>query len=155
MRITSNLSDVQFYEIEQGSGEACNIKEYGFVFIEKDANNAEGSKISQGNQQRQISKIEVSEGDKEIQSEIVTFAKEVGINFDIPHVETMFAKGMGVSDSSYYLKLDGERLRSELTEDGKEQRKQEIAEQNKVRSQKYKQRCADALQQITKLRGET
>lgn len=153
-RITSNLSDVQFYEPEQGSGEVCNIKEYGFAFIETDANNAAGSEISQGNQQRQISKIELSESDKEIQSEIVTFANEVGIDFDIPHVETMFAKGMGVSDGNYYLKLDGERLRLELTEDGKEQRKQEIAEQNKARSQKYKQRCADALARITKLRAK-
>ena len=49
-RITSNLSDVQFYEPEHGSREVCNIKEYGFAFVETDAQNAAGSEISQGRQ---------------------------------------------------------------------------------------------------------
>lgn len=153
-RITSNLSDVQFYEPERCSGEVCNIEEYGFAFIETDAQNAAGSELSQSRQQRQVSRIELNESDKEIQSKIVTFANEVGINFDIPQVEIMFTKGMGVSDGNYYLKLDGQRLRLELTDDGKEQQKQEIAAQIEARSQKYKQRCADALARITKLRAK-
>lgn len=59
---------------------------------------------------------------------------------------------MAVSDGNYYLKLDAERLRLELTEDGKEQRKQEIAAQKEARSRKYKQRCADALERIEKMK---
>ncbi len=121
-RITSNLSDVQFYEPELGSREVCNIKEYGFAFIETDPDNAIGSEISQGKQQRQISNIELGESDNEIQSEIVTFANEVGISFDIPQVETMFTNGMGVSDGLYYMKFDGERLRLSFNDDGKSNR---------------------------------
>ncbi|WP_272665090.1 replication endonuclease [Providencia sp. PROV174] len=79
-RITSNLSDVQFYEPEHGSGEVCNIKEYGFAFVEKEAENVLGREILQEKQQRQISKIELNESDKEIQSEIVTFANETNVN---------------------------------------------------------------------------
>ncbi|SUC35264.1 Bacteriophage replication gene A protein (GPA) [Providencia rustigianii] len=149
-RITSNLSDVQFYEPELGSGEVCNIKEYGFAFIETDPDNAIGSEISQGRQQRQISNIELIESDKEVQSEIVTFANEVGIRFDIPQVETMFTKGMGVSDGLYYMKFDGERLRLSFNEDGKEQQKQELAAQKEAISEKHRQRCADVLGRVNK-----
>lgn len=88
-RITSNLSDVQFYEPEHGSGEVCNIQEYGFAFIETDAQNAVGSGILQGEQQRQVSNVEFSEVDKEIRSEIVAITNEVGIHFDIPQIEEM------------------------------------------------------------------
>ncbi|MGL5953662.1 MAG: replication endonuclease [Providencia rustigianii] len=153
-QITSNLSDVQFYEPEHGSGEVCNIKEYGFAFIETDAENAVGSEISQGKQQRQVSKIELSESDEKIQSEIVTFANEVGFEFNIPHSESMFTKGMGVSDGIYYMKFDGERLRLELTEGGKEQQKQELQAQRVAISSKYQQRYANALARINKLREE-
>ncbi|MGO2306145.1 MAG: replication endonuclease, partial [Providencia sp.] len=151
-RITSNLSDVQFYAPELGSREVCNIKEYGFAFIETDPDNAIGSEITQGKQQRQISKIELSESDKEIQSEIVTFANEVGISFDIPQVETMFTKGMGVSDGLYYMKFDGERLRLSFNEDGKEQQKQELAAQKEAISEKHRQRCAGVLGRVNKFK---
>ncbi|MGJ3352092.1 replication endonuclease [Providencia sp. Je.9.19] len=151
-RITSNLSDVQFYAPELGSREVCNIKEYGFAFIETDPDNAIGSEITQGKQQRQISKIELSESDKEIQSEIVTFANEVGISFDIPQVETMFTKGMGVSDGLYYMKFDGERLRLSFNEDGKEQQKQELTAQKEAISEKHRQRCAGVLGRVNKFK---
>ncbi|MEY0650515.1 hypothetical protein [Providencia manganoxydans] len=65
-RITSNLSDMQFYEPERCSGEVCNIEEYGFAFIETDVQNAAGSEISQGRQQRQISRIELNEQESEL-----------------------------------------------------------------------------------------
>ena len=151
-QITSNLSDVQFYEPEQVSREMCNIKEYGFAFIETDANNAAGSEISQGKQQRQISSIEVSEVDKEIQSEIINFANEVGINFDIPQIETMLINGLGVSDELHFIKVDGERLRLELTEDGKEQRKEELNAQKEAISEKHRQWCADILERSVSVR---
>ncbi|MEQ5732018.1 replication endonuclease, partial [Providencia alcalifaciens] len=150
-RITSNLSDVQFYEPEHGSGEVCNIKEYGFAFIEMNAQNAAESEISLENQQRQISNIELSEGDKEIQSEIINFANEVGINFDIPQIENMFIHGLGVSDGLHFIKVDGERLRLSLNEYGKEQQKQELKAQREAISEKYKQRCADSLSRINQL----
>ncbi|MCB6146302.1 hypothetical protein LHK12_18595 [Providencia rettgeri] len=145
---------MQFYEPEQGSGEVCNIKEYGFAFIEKDANNAAGSEISQGKQQRQISSIEVSEVDKEIQSEIINFANEVGINFDIPQIETMFINGLGVSDELHFIKVDGERLRLSLNESGKELQKMELRVQKETISEKYRQRYTNALMRINKLREE-
>lgn len=153
-RITSNLSDVQFYEPEHGSGEVCNIKEYGFAFIETDAQNATESQISQENKQRQISNIEVSEVDKEIQSEIINFANEVGINFDIPQIETMFIKGLGVSDELHFIKIDGERLRLSLNESGKELQKMELRVQKETISEKYRQRYTNALMRINKLREE-
>ncbi|MBZ3682634.1 replication endonuclease [Providencia rettgeri] len=153
-RITSNLSDVQFYEPEHGSGEVCNIKEYGFAFIETDAQNATESEILQRNQQRQISNIEVSEVDKEIQSEIINFANEVGINFDIPQIETMFIKGLGVSDELHFIKIDGERLRLSLNESGKELQKMELRVQKETISEKYRQRYTNALMRINKLREE-
>lgn len=134
-RITSNLSDVQFYEPEHGSGEVCNIQEYGFAFIETDAQNAAGSEILQGNQQRQISSIEVSEVDKEIQLGIINFANEVGINFDIPQIETMFINGLGVSDGLHFIKVDGGRFKLSLNEDGKELQKRELEAQRKVISE--------------------
>ena len=154
LQITSNLSDMQFYPPEIDSGDICDRQEYGLAFIETHAQNAAGSEILQGPPQRQISKIELSEHDKKIQSEIVIFAREVGIDFDIPQLEDMFAKGMGVSNSQYYLKLDGERLRLELTRDGKAQRKHDIAAQKEARNHKVKQRCADVLARMTKLRAK-
>lgn len=45
-RTTSNLLDVQFYEPEHGSGEACNINEYGFAFIYMSTNNFTRSGMS-------------------------------------------------------------------------------------------------------------
>ncbi len=131
-RITSNLSDVQFYEPEHGSGEVCNIQEYGFAFIETDEQNAAESEISRGKQQRQVSNIELSESDKEIQSEIINFANEVGINFDIPQIETMFINGLGVSDGLHFIKIDGGRLRLGLNEDGKELQRRELEAQKEV-----------------------
>ncbi|WP_272673780.1 replication endonuclease [Providencia sp. PROV169] len=151
-RITSNLSDVQIYEPEQGSGEVCNIKEYGFAFIEKDANNAAGCEISQGNHQRQISNIEVSEVDKEIQSEIINFANEVGINFDIPQIETMFINGLGVSDGLHFIKVDGDRLRFGLNEDGKKLQKMELKTQKDAICEKHIRQCVDVLVRISKLK---
>ncbi|MEQ5732019.1 replication endonuclease, partial [Providencia alcalifaciens] len=153
-RITSNLSDVQFYEPEHGSGEVCNIREYGFAFIETDAQNATESEILQRNQQRQISNIEVSEIDKEIQSEIINFANEVGINFDIPQIKTMFINGLGVSDELHFIKVDGERLRLSLNESGKELQKMELTAQKETISEKYRQRYTNALMRINKLREE-
>ncbi|WP_272691664.1 MULTISPECIES: replication endonuclease [Providencia] len=153
-RITFNLSDVQFYEPEHGSGEVCNIKEYGFAFIETNAQNATESEISQGNQQRQISNIEVSEVDKEIQSEIINFANEVGINFDITQIETMFINGLGVSDGLHFIKVDGGRLRLGLNEDGKELQRRELEAQREAISEKHRQRCMDVLVRINKLREE-
>ncbi|EJD6401156.1 replication endonuclease [Providencia rettgeri] len=153
-RITSNLSDVQFYEPEHGSGEVCNIKEYGFAFIETNAQNATESEISQGNQQRQISNIKVSEVDKEIQSEIINFANEVGINFDITQIETMFINGLGVSDGLHFIKVDGGRLRLGLNEDGKELQRRELEAQREAISEKHRQRCMDVLVRINKLREE-
>lgn len=150
LQITSNLSDVQFYEPEHGSGEVCNIKEYGFAFIETDAENAVGSEISQGKQQRQVSKIELSESDEKIRSEIVTFTNEVGINFDIPQLETMFTKGMGVSNGDYYMKYDGERLRLELTKNCKVQKIQEIRIQKEKVRLKSKQMVIQALARLIK-----
>ncbi|MCX9115986.1 replication endonuclease [Providencia rettgeri] len=150
LQITSNLSDVQFYEPEHGSGEVCNIKEYGFAFIETDAENAVGSEISQGKQQRQVSKIELSESDEKIRSEIVTFTNEVGIHFDIPQLETMFTKGMGVSNGDYYMKYDGERLRLELTKNCKVQKIQEIRIQKEKVRLKSKQMVIQALARLIK-----
>ncbi|WP_272656291.1 MULTISPECIES: replication endonuclease [unclassified Providencia] len=147
-RITSNLSDVQFYEPEHGSGEVCNIKEYGFAFIETDAQNAVGIEISQGKQQRQVSNIELSEGDKEIQSKIIAFANEVGFEFNIPHVEIMFTRGMGISDSIYHMKFDGKCLRLELTENGKEQQKQKLLERKDAIKNQYYQRCINVLERV-------
>ncbi|MEY0703509.1 hypothetical protein AB7329_14985 [Providencia manganoxydans] len=57
---------MQFYEPERCSGEVCNIEEYGFAFIETDVQNAAGSEISQGRQQRQISRIELNEQESEL-----------------------------------------------------------------------------------------
>ncbi|MFD1091803.1 hypothetical protein [Providencia vermicola] len=145
---------MQFYEPEHGSGEVCNIQEYGFAFIETDAQNATESGISQGNQQRQISNIEVSEVDKEIQSEIINFANEVGINFDITQIETMFINGLGVSDGLHFIKVDGGKLRLSLNEDGKKQQKQELQAQKVSISNKHRKRCDDALVRINKLRGK-
>lgn len=153
-RITSNLSDVQFYEPEHGSGEVCNIKEYGFAFIETDAQNAAESEVSQENQQRQISNIEISEIDKEIQSEIVAFANEVGIHFNIPQIETMFINGLGVSDGLYFIKVDGGRLRLELNEDGKKLQRRELEVQKASVSNKHQKRYEHALVRINKLRGK-
>lgn len=153
-RITSNLSDVQFYEPEHGSGEVCNIKEYRFAFIETDAQNAAESEISQKNQQRQISNIELSMGNKEIQSEIINFANEVGINFDIPQIETMFINGLGVSDGLHFIKVDGDRLRLGLNEDGKELQKQELEAQTASISNKHRKRCDKSLLRINKFRGK-
>ncbi|WP_404824045.1 replication endonuclease [Providencia stuartii] len=150
-RITSNLSDVQFYEPERCSGEVCSIEEYGFAFIETDAQNAAGAKISQGRQQRQVSRIELNEGDKEIQSKIVTFANEVGINFDIPQIKTMFINGLGVSDGLHFIKVDGDRLRLSLNEYGKGLQKQELEAQREAISRKYRQRCVNVLARINKL----
>ncbi|WP_432652730.1 replication endonuclease [Providencia vermicola] len=151
-RITSNLSDVQFYEPEHGSGEVCNIQEYGFAFIETDAQNDTESGISQGNQQRQISNIEVSEVDKEIKSEIINFANEVGVNFDITQIETMFINGLGVSDGLHFIKVDGERLRLGFNENGKELKKSELKEQRKAISEKYRQRCAGVIVSVSKFK---
>ncbi|HGN1704820.1 TPA: replication endonuclease [Providencia rettgeri] len=147
-RITSNLSDVQFYEPEQGSGEVCNIQEYGFAFVETEAENKAGSEISQGKQQRQVSNIELSEGDKEIQSKIIAFANEVGFEFNIPHVEIMFTRGMGISDSIYHMKFDGKCLRLELTENGKEQQKQKLLERKDAIKNQYYQRCINVLERV-------
>ncbi|SUC33565.1 Bacteriophage replication gene A protein (GPA) [Providencia rettgeri] len=150
-RITSNLSDVQFYEPEHGSGEVCNIKEYGFAFIETNAQNAAESEISHENQQRQISNIELSESDKGTQSEIVTFANEVGIHFDIPQIKTMFINGLGVSNGLYFIKVDGGRLRLSLSRDGKEQKQRELKAQKKAINEKYKQRYFTAIEKINKM----
>ncbi len=70
--------------------------------------------------------------DKEIQSVIIAFAKEVGIHFDIPQIETMFTNGLGVSDRLDFIKLDGDRLRLGLNDDGKEFQRQELEAQREV-----------------------
>ncbi|HEM8306842.1 MULTISPECIES: hypothetical protein [Providencia] len=69
---------MQFYEPEHGSGDASNIREYGFAFIETDAENALDSEISQKNQQRQISDIEFNEEESTLRREMEIFIKNRG-----------------------------------------------------------------------------
>ncbi|MDQ5989801.1 Bacteriophage replication gene A protein (GPA) [Acinetobacter baumannii] len=153
-RITSNLSDVQFYEPERCSGEVCNIEEYGFAFIETDAQNAAGSEISQGRQQRQVSRIELNEEESELRPEICSFMQKTGFDLQTETMANMFIKGMAIKDDDRIFRFDGRQVRVIESELAIKERIQAVKAKKEADIRRNRERCAAALARITRLRGK-
>ncbi|WP_438871036.1 replication endonuclease, partial [Providencia stuartii] len=147
-RITSNLSDVQFYEPEHCSGEVCNIEEYGFAFIETDAQNAAGSEISQGRQQRQVSRIELNEEESELRPEICSFMQKTGFDLPTETMANMFIKGMAIKDDDRIFRFDGRQVRVIESELVIKKRIQAVKMKKEADLQRNRERCIEALVRI-------
>ncbi|MCL0002450.1 replication endonuclease [Providencia rettgeri] len=147
-RITSNLSDVQFYEPEHGSGEVCNIQEYGFAFIETDAQNAVRSDMSRGKQQRQVSRIELIEEESKLRPEIDSFMQKTGFDLPTENIANMFIKGMATKDDDRVFRLDGEQVRVIESELVIKERIQVVKVKKEADLQRSRKRCAAALERI-------
>lgn len=150
-RITSNLSDVQFYEPEHGSGEVCNIKEYGFAFIETDAQNAAESEISQGKKQRQISRIELNKEEIELRPEIDSFIQKTGFELPTETITNMFIKGMDIKDNERIFRFDGGQVRVIESELVIKERIQAIKEKKESDLELNRQRSAEALARVGRM----
>ncbi|NHN51420.1 replication endonuclease [Providencia rettgeri] len=151
-RITSNLSDVQFYEPEHGSGEVCNIKEYGFAFIETDAQNAAESEISQGQQRRQVSRIELNEEGNALKPEIDCLMQKTGFNLPTENMANMFIKGMAIKDDDRMFRLDGEQVRVIESELVIKERIQAVKTKKEADLELNQKRCLAVLQRLKKIK---
>ncbi|MBV2189009.1 replication endonuclease [Providencia rettgeri] len=150
-RITSNLSDVQFYEPEHGSGEVCNIQEYGFAFVETDAENVAGSEISQDRQQRQVSTIESNENESTLLPEVDNFMQKTGFDLPTKNIANMFIKGMAIKDDNRVFRLDGKQVRVIESELVIKERIQTVKTKKEADLKLNRQRCIAALQRLKKV----
>ncbi|RFT11878.1 replication endonuclease [Providencia rettgeri] len=151
-RITSNLSDVQFYEPEHGSGEVCNIQEYGFAFVETEAENAAGSGILQGEQQRQISRIELNEEEIELRLEIDSFMQKTGFELPTETMANMFIKGMDIKYDDQIFRFDSGQVRVIESELVIKERIQAVKEKKEADLQRNQRRYNTALARIEKIK---